>query len=157
MRTLQETIDKHFEENNTYLSSYASEVLNFDGLDFNGIAHECAEGDENVIYTNKAHELVIKASLEEQEEAHNSISNTGGYGKDRTFNEIVTSLAHWITYNRMFKELTKEKDSLIKVVEDLISKLEDRVNALEDNDPKYEEEQETLEDAEAFLYTLETL
>ena len=163
MKTLQETIDGHFKLNNTYLSDYATKIIDFDDLDLNDICHEISDGSADVIYYSKAHALIADASMDEQSEAQDMINDMGGFGEGKTFDDMACILAYWITYNRMIETLTEEKDSLLTELEEYVDYLTDFIDDLEqkgftyENSAEYEEISEIRNDTEDFLGTLESL
>ena len=157
MKTLQETIDGHFKANNTYLSDYATKIIDFDDLDLNDICHEISDGSADVIYYSKAHALIADASMDEQSEAQDMINDMGGFGEGKTFDDMACILAYWITYNRMIETLTEEKYELVSAIEEYVTDLHDFLAELDEESEEYEQIEYWMNDAEEFLYVLESL
>ena len=158
MKTLQETIDAHFEANSTYLSDHAKKVDDFDGLGLSDIAHNHSDSCEDVIYYGKAHKLIASVSMTEQGEAESMVDETGGHGEGVSYDQMACNIAYWITYNSMIETLTEEKDELVSAIEEYAEQLENHLFEIDEDGSEYEYEiQERLEAAEDFINTLESL
>ena len=157
MKTLQETIDAHFKANNTYLSDYATKIIDFENIDLNNICHEISDGSEDVIYYSKAHALIADASMDEQSEAQDVINDMGGFGEGKTFDDTACILAYWITYNRMIETLTEEKDDLISTIENYVTELHDSLAELDEESEEYEQIEYWMNEGEEFTGLLESL
>ena len=75
-QTLEDELKAHFK---TYsiIGEYATTKDDLESFDIYEIAHERADSDENVIYYNKAHELIKNTSSEKEAEAMQQIEDCG--------------------------------------------------------------------------------
>lgn len=88
--------------------------------------HETADGDDDVIYYNRAEALYNSAELSELDEAEQMAKDCGSMENCSSMAERFTLLAYWITYNRLEKTLRKQAASVAEQLEAAIETAEDK-------------------------------
>lgn len=153
--SLQAVIDSNFNDPlyHAVISEYATTKDELEVLEIYEIAHERADGDANVIYTNKAHALIQNASYETQHEAEQAMYDTGGC-EGKSYDEIATLIAYWIVQQETYSDLQKEVQELIAVLEQYEEELSEYVAELEEESDEYYKWGNELSDTQDLISAL---
>ena len=146
MKTLQETIDSHFEKtSNNLLYEYARTTDDLLTLYITDSAMEYAESHEDVIYYNRAHKLIANCDNNELQEAEEEAEELA-CNEFKSYDELATLIAFSVIRQRAYNQLNSEVVDLIESLEFYEEKLSDCIDELEQElDEPDEQDEESLE------------
>lgn len=126
------------------------------GMNIVDLAHQHADGHENVIYYYKAHENWRDASTEERDRAEESFEESGGLGDDTTnvYDKPGALLSYWLEYHRFVDLVSDELTTLKCELEDLLDEIDSDINDLdtsEDLIPSHDYVKEIISKVETII------
>lgn len=126
-----------------------------DQQDVYGVAHEVADSSQDVIYTDRAWELVKNTDRNHQ--GFDDFEESGGLAHCSNLDEAMTRIAYSIIASDCQEEITDERDSKLTELTDLQSRTEDELNELEDDDESKESLEEVIGKIQGEISKLEVI
>lgn len=133
------TTTKTLNEIKANFSEVTTNVI--DGMDLGDYNHQCADGDENVIYYHKAWAKINNATSEQLEDAEDQFKETGMEFED--LNKLMTVLSFYITLEEIAEQHEQEIKEDLQALITLAADIEQ-----EDLDDDYDQCYELIEKLE---------
>lgn len=151
IKTLQQEIDDNFRD--SIISEYATTVEQLRELDIYELAQERADSCQEVIYYNKAQELIINSNSSDVAEAEELIIDSGF--EFRSYNETVTLLAYHIVRKEIEDNVRTEVNELIAVVVNYEERMIEELDKYKEGSDEHEAISDEISLAQELISSLE--